>query len=130
MVLLDLDSSCTQPRFDKCRCCETAKLGATCYRQAVLGDTVELPTITGATVVLKIPPGTQPGSRLRIRNQGLPRVDGYGKGNMVVQVQVRVPGKITIEQEQLLKQFDTIEQERNKKGKKKGIFEKVKDIFQ
>ena len=99
------------------------------YRQAVMGDTVDLPTITGETVVLKIPPGTQPSSRLRVRNQGLPRIDGYGKGNMVVQVQVAVPGKITTEQEQHLKQFDAIEQERTKK-RKKGIFEKVKDIFQ
>lgn len=99
------------------------------YRQAVTGDTVDLPTITGETVVLKIPPGTQPGTRLRVRNQGLPRIDGYGKGNMVVQVQVSVPTKITTEQEQHLEKFDAIEQERTKK-RKRGIFEKVKDIFQ
>ena len=105
-------------------------LGATVsYRQAVLGDSVELPTIAGETVVLKIPPGTQPGTRLRVRNHGLPRIDGYGKGNMVVHIQVAVPNKITPEQEEYLKQFDTIEQERTKK-RKKGIFEKVKDMFQ
>ncbi|MEE9125724.1 MAG: molecular chaperone DnaJ [Planctomycetota bacterium] len=99
------------------------------YRQAVLGDSVDLPTLTGATVVLKIPPGTQPGSRLRVRSQGLPRMDGYGKGNMVVQVQIAVPSKIAAEQEEHLLKFDTLEQERTKK-RKKGIFEKVKDIFQ
>ncbi|MHC4514347.1 MAG: molecular chaperone DnaJ [Planctomycetota bacterium] len=99
------------------------------YCQAVTGDSVDLPTITGDTVVLKIPPGTQPGTRLRVRSQGLPRIDGYGKGNMVVQVQVAVPSKITPEQEKHLKQFDAIEQERSKK-RKKGIFEKVKNIFQ
>ncbi|MHC5063020.1 MAG: molecular chaperone DnaJ [Planctomycetota bacterium] len=100
------------------------------YRQAVLGDSVELPTITGETVVLKIPPGTQPGDRLRIRNHGLPRVDGYGKGNLVVQVQVTVPKKLSSEQQELLLKLDELEQANQKKNKKKGIFEKVKDIFQ
>ncbi len=101
------------------------------YRQAVLGDTVELPTITGETVVLKIPPGTQPGDRLRVRNHGLPRMDGYGKGNLVVQVQITVPKKVSGEQEELLQKLDEIEHTSQKKSsKKKGIFEKVKDIFQ
>ena len=98
------------------------------YRQAVLGDSVDLPTINGETVVLKIPPGTQPGTRLRVRSQGLPRMDGYGKGNMVVHVQVSVPSKIGSEQEEHLRKFDALERERAKK-RKKGIFEKVKDIF-
>lgn len=101
------------------------------YRQAVLGDSVEIPTITGETVILKIPPGTQPGSRLRVRNHGLPRMDGYGKGNLVVQVQIDVPKRLSDEQEELLERLDQIELTNEKKsGKKKGIFEKVKDIFQ
>ena len=100
------------------------------FRQAVIGDSVELPTITGETVVLKIPPGTQPGERLRIRSHGLPRVDGYGKGNLVVLVQVEVPEKVTSEQEQLLVHFDELEQKKRKTVKKRSIFEKVRDMFQ
>lgn len=101
------------------------------YRQAVLGDSVEIPTITGETVVLKIPPGTQPGSRLRVRNHGLPRMDGYGKGNLVVQVQIEVPKRTSDEQAELLGRLDELELANQKKsGKKRGIFEKVKDIFQ
>ncbi len=101
------------------------------YRQAVLGDSVEVPTISGETVVLKIPPGTQPGSRLRVRNHGLPRADGYGKGSLIVQIQIEVPTKISPEQEELLKQYDDRERERqSQQSRKKGIFEKVKDIFQ
>jgi len=101
------------------------------FAQAVLGDSVEIPTITGETVALKIPAGSQPGDRLRVRGQGLPRADGYGKGNLVVQIQVEVPKKITAEQQELLRSFDAIEEQRNhgKKGRKKGIFEKVKDMF-
>jgi molecular chaperone DnaJ len=100
------------------------------FRQAATGDSIELPTLTGETVVLKVPPGTQPGERLRMRNHGLPRADGYGKGNLVVQVQVEVPDKLTPEQEQLLAHFDEIEQKKRKTPKKKTIFEKVRDIFQ
>jgi molecular chaperone DnaJ len=100
------------------------------YRQAALGDSVDVPTISGETVALKIPAGTQPGERLRIRNHGMPRADGYGRGNLVVQIQIEVPSKVTAEQEELLRRFDELEQQRaGKGGKKKGIFDKVKDIF-
>lgn len=100
------------------------------YRQAVLGDEIEVPTILGETATLKIPAGTQPGERLRLRSQGMPRADGYGRGNLVVQLQVDVPRKITAEQEELLRKFDELDEpRRSKKPGKKGIFEKVKDIF-
>ena len=99
------------------------------YRQAVLGDAVEIPTLTGETVALKIPPGTQPGSRLRLRHQGLPRMDGYGRGHTYVQVQVHVPQKISSEQQELLQRFDELDEGQTKK-KRKGIVERVKDIFQ
>ena len=85
---------------------------------------------SGQTVVLKIPPGTQPGAGLRVRGHGLPRIDGYGKGNLVVKVQIDVPKSVTAEQREALQQFDAVEEAKSKKSKKKSIFEKVKDIFQ
>lgn len=100
------------------------------FRQAVLGDEIDIPTITGESVSVKIPSGTQPGEKLRVRNHGLPRADGYGRGNLVVQVQIDVPKKITAEQEALLQQFDEMESgKRGKKNPRKSIIEKVKDIF-
>lgn len=100
------------------------------FRQAVTGDDVEIPTITGESVSMKIPAGTQPGEKLRVRNHGLPRADGYGRGNLVVQVQVDVPKKITSEQEELLRRFDEIDgNKKSKKAGKKTIIEKVKDLF-
>ena len=100
------------------------------FRQAVTGDDIDIPTITGETVALKIPAGTQPGEKLRVRNHGLPRPDGYGRGNLVVQVQIDVPKQLTSEQEELLRRFDELEDgKKQKKGGKKTIFEKVKDIF-
>ena len=100
------------------------------FRQAVTGDDVDIPTITGESVQMKIPAGTQPGEKLRVRNHGLPRPDGYGRGNLVVQMQVTVPKKITSEQADLLAKFDELETgKKSKKDQKKTIFEKVKDIF-
>ncbi len=103
--------------------------GRISFRQAALGDELEIPTITGETVVLKVPAGTQPGERLRVRNHGLPRPDGYGRGSLVVHVQVDVPKKLTAEQEKLLLEFDELEEGRRKKGGKKTILEKMKDMF-
>jgi molecular chaperone DnaJ len=100
------------------------------FRQAACGDTIEIPTITDETVRLEIPAGTQPGERLRIKNHGLPRLDGYGKGHMIVQVQIDVPKQLSSEQEELLRKFEELEDgKRTKKGAKKTIFEKVKDYF-
>lgn len=100
------------------------------FHQAVTGDEVEIPTITGESIVLKIPPGTQPGERLSVRNHGLPRADGYGRGSMIVQIQVDVPKKVTQEQAELLRRFDELEAgKRHKKHGKKTILERVKDIF-
>jgi molecular chaperone DnaJ len=99
------------------------------FRQAVMGDEIDIPTITGETVAMKIPAGTQPGEKLRVRNHGLPRPDGYGRGSLVVQVQIDVPKKVTDEQEELLRKFDELDGKKGKKGSKKTIFEKVKDIF-
>jgi molecular chaperone DnaJ len=99
------------------------------FRQAVAGDEIEIPTITGETVTMQIPAGTQPGEKLRVRNHGLPRGDGYGRGNLVVQVQVDVPKKITAEQAELLEKFDELDGRKGRKNGKKTIFEKVKDIF-
>ena len=97
----------------------------------MLGDSVELKTLTEEKVVLKIPAGTQPGERLRVRSHGLPRADGYGRGNLVVQVQIEVPKKISDEQRSLLEQFDELHSGgKHKPGeRKKGIFEKVRDMF-
>lgn len=99
------------------------------FKQAVLGDTIELPNLTQETVVLKVPKGTQPGERLRIKGHGLPRPDGYGRGNLVVEVQVEVPTKPTPEQIKLLEEFDEADSRSKKNGKRKGFFEKVKDIL-
>lgn len=63
--------------------------------QATLGDTVEIPTLTGKARI-KIEPGTQPGTALRLRGKGLPAVQGYGygHGDIVINISVYIPEKL------------------------------------
>lgn len=69
--------------------------------QAALGSTVEVATLSGPLTV-KIPEGTQGGSVIRIRGQGMPRVEGSGRGDLLVTVEVRIPTRLTREQRRLL----------------------------
>ncbi|MFO8110452.1 MAG: molecular chaperone DnaJ [Thermoplasmata archaeon] len=80
--------------------------------QAALGDSITIKTL-GGKANIKIPPGTQPEQHLRLRNKGLPDLDG-STGDHIVIVNVEVPTKMNKEQKELLKRFQQIE----KKGKK------------
>jgi molecular chaperone DnaJ len=71
--------------------------------QAVLGTRLRVRTLDGKKVVLRVPAGTQPGRRFRIKGMGL--VKGERTGDQLVQVQVHVPEELTPEQEELLKKF-------------------------
>jgi molecular chaperone DnaJ len=71
--------------------------------QATLGTRLRVRTVDGKKVMLRIPGGTQPGRRFRIKGQGVEK-NGV-KGDQLVQVQVTVPDKLTSEQQDLLKQF-------------------------
>jgi molecular chaperone DnaJ len=78
------------------------------YGQAVLGDRVEVPTVTGEADVT-IPRGTQSGTVLRLREQGLPRLQEGGYGDQLVRVVVWVPTDLTAEQEKLIRQLRSVE---------------------
>ena len=80
--------------------------------KAALGSEVDVPTIHGSKT-LRIPAGTQSGEHFTLRNEGVPSLRGSGKGNMVVEVQVQTPTKLTKQQKELLKEFDEhcVEQE-------------------
>jgi molecular chaperone DnaJ len=71
--------------------------------QAVLGTRLRVRTLDGKKVVLRIPPGTQPGRKFRIKGQGLEK--GGRRGDQLVVVQVSVPGELTPEQQELMKKF-------------------------
>ncbi len=71
------------------------------FPQAAMGASVEIPTIDGKAKI-KIEPGTQPGKILRLKNKGLPSVNSYGTGDLLVNISVYVPEKLTKEQEKTL----------------------------
>ncbi|XHH09470.1 MAG: molecular chaperone DnaJ [Candidatus Bathyarchaeia archaeon] len=78
------------------------------FPQAALGAEISVPTLEGPTII-KIHPGTQPGETIRVRGKGMPRMRGYGKGDLLVRIGVAVPDKLTSQQrvivEQLAKEF-------------------------
>jgi molecular chaperone DnaJ len=71
--------------------------------QAALGTRLRVRTLDGKKVMLRIPPGTQPGRKFRIKGQGIEK--GGARGDQLVQVQVRVPESLSAEQQELLKKF-------------------------
>jgi molecular chaperone DnaJ len=71
--------------------------------QATLGTRLRVRTLDGKKVMLRIPPGTQPGRKFRIKGQGLEK--NGRRGDQLVAVQVTVPGALTPEQQDLMKQF-------------------------
>ncbi len=75
------------------------------FSDASLGTSIEVPTIDGKRLSLKIPAGSQSGSKLRLRGHGMPRMGGGGKGDAYVTVQVAVPIKLTKRQKELIEKF-------------------------
>jgi molecular chaperone DnaJ len=78
-------------------------------RQAALGETIEVPCIAqdeSATVKVSVPAGTQPGTVFTLKGQGLPRLDGRGRGALIVVVQVDVPTRVSPRARELLEELD------------------------
>jgi molecular chaperone DnaJ len=95
--------------------------------QAALGTEINLLTFDGLESV-KIPEGVQTGSRVRLKNLGVPRLQGSGRGDLYVQVDVKVPSKLTREQRKLFEQLRETLPEENEPHEK-GLLDKVKDYF-
>ncbi len=99
------------------------------YPQAVLGASVEVDTLHGKTP-LDIPPGTAHGRDFRLRGQGIERLDGGGRGDHVVTVEVDVPNPRNLSEEevQLLRRLAEIRGQPVKE-ERGGVFDKVKNLF-
>jgi molecular chaperone DnaJ len=97
------------------------------YSQAALGAKLEVPTLAGPSEVA-IPPGTQSGTVFRVRGQGLsdPRVEGVG--DLLVQVTIEVPKRISEEEDALLRQLAELEH-KNVAPARKSFFDKLKEYF-
>jgi molecular chaperone DnaJ len=95
--------------------------------QAALGTELNVPTPYGEHH-LKVPEGTQTGTRFRVKGKGVPVLNRNAKGDLFVEVLVQVPKKLTKAQRELLEQLDELTKVENK-PQKSGILDKVKDLF-
>ncbi|HEV2577843.1 MAG TPA: molecular chaperone DnaJ [Acidobacteriaceae bacterium] len=97
------------------------------FPQAALGTELEIETLHGPET-LKVPEGTQSGKEFRLRGKGVPHLNAHGRGDLIVEVRVQTPAKLTKQQKELMRQLnesmkvDNIPQSR-------GIFDKVKEMF-
>jgi molecular chaperone DnaJ len=97
---------------------------------AVLGTHVEVPTVDN-NVKIKIEPGTQPGKILRLRGKGLPEVNGYGRGDLLVNVNVWIPKNINKDELKIFEKFkdsDSFTPDPDKNDK--GFFDRMKGYFE
>ncbi len=97
------------------------------FAQATLGAEISVPTLDGDEI-LKIPAGTQPDSVFRIRKAGIAAANGRGRGDLYVNIKMRVPTKLTREQRAIVSKLGETEEVENHPIQKK-ILEKVKEIF-
>lgn len=97
------------------------------FAQAALGDEVVIPTLNGR-IKMKIPAGTQTGKEFRIHGKGVPRLGGYGEGDLRVKVKVVTPTNLNEEQKQLLREFNRLCGEYVKE-QNISFFEKMKKAF-
>ena len=98
------------------------------FPTAALGDTVEIPTIDGK-VKVKIEPGTQPGKVLRLRGKGLPNVNGYGTGDLLVNISVYVPETLSKDEKNALEKMQGSDNFTPNLSIKEKIFRKFKSYF-
>ena len=95
---------------------------------AILGESVEIPVVDGK-VKIKVEPGTQPGRVLRLRGKGLPDINGYGKGDLLVCVDIYVPKNISKEEKAMLETLSKSDNFKPKESREPNIFERMRNFF-
>lgn len=99
------------------------------FPQATLGDQIEVPTIE-SKVKIKIEPGTQSGKILRLRGKGLPDINGYGKGDLLVHINVWVPKELNKEEKKTLENLKNADNfQPNPTEQEKNLFERMRNYF-
>ena len=99
------------------------------FIDATLGATVEVPTIDGK-VKVKLDPGTQSGKILRLRGKGISDIDGYGKGDELIYVNVWTPQHLSAEEKKMLESLrESVNFQPNPSKSEKGFFERMKEFF-
>ncbi|SPJ23223.1 molecular chaperone DnaJ [Palleronia abyssalis] len=94
---------------------------------AALGGDIEVPTIDGGRSRVKIPPGSQSGKQMRLRNKGMPALRAAASGDMYIELAVETPVNLTGRQRDLLREFEALSEENNPEST--GFFRKVKSFW-
>ena len=99
------------------------------FTDAVFGAQVEVPTIDGRAKI-KIPPGTQSGKIFRLKGKGFPEINGYQKGDQLINVNVWTPQHLSPEEEIALNKMKSSDNFKPQPQKsEKGFFDKLKEVF-
>ena len=94
---------------------------------AALGGDIEVPTIDGGRSRVKVPEGSQSGRQMRLRGKGMPELRGGLPGDMMIELAVDTPVKLTGRQKELLREFEKLSEENNPESS--GFFKKVKSFW-
>jgi molecular chaperone DnaJ len=94
---------------------------------AALGGNIEVPTIDGGRGRVQIPEGSQSGRQMRLRGKGMPHLRGKGVGDMIIELAVETPVKLTARQKELLREFEELSSENNPESS--SFFSSVKSFW-
>ena len=95
------------------------------FAQAILGDQIEVPTLEGVKD-LNIESGTQPGTVVRFAGEGVPRLKGYGRGDLFIEIEVKIPEHVSSRQTELIREFMELEKEKDEHKLRKWPWSKRK----
>lgn len=98
------------------------------FTTAALGGQIEIPGLDGSCHTIDIPAGIQSGKQLRKRGAGMPVLQGRGNGDLVIEVQVETPTKLSARQKELLREFQGTETG-EECPQSKGFFERLKEAW-
>ena len=100
------------------------------FPDAALGTNVEVPSLSGKKVRFKVSPGTQGGKVVRLRGKGLPNINGYGTGDLLIHINVWTPKELSSEEKKLLQRLQrSLNFEPNPSKEERGFFSKMREFF-
>lgn len=98
------------------------------FTTAALGGDIEIPGLDGKHIKIEIPAGIQSGKQLRKRGEGMPVLQGRGRGDLVIEIMVETPTKLSSRQKELLRELQETETG-DETPQSKGFFDRIKDAF-
>jgi molecular chaperone DnaJ len=98
------------------------------FTTAALGGEIEIPGLDGEAIAIEIPAGIQSGKQLRKRGEGMPVLQGRGRGDLVIEIMVETPTRLSARQKELLRELQETETG-DETPQSKGFFDRIKEAF-